>query len=295
MSEQDQYRKAQAKRQARRTVPLALRMLRLYFQTIGRVLPGLAVRTAYRLWFQTRRFSEPTRELRWLKDSRQDLVDHRLGPLSVSIWGDGPTVLLVHGWNGRGSQMASFAQPLVERGYRVVAYDLPAHGRSPGNNTNVFKAVETLEAIADIYGPIHGVIAHSFGVMVATLAIREGVNIGRFVAISPPSSLHWLIERFEKILHIPPATRRALVRRIEKDFGKDIWDKVALDKVAGSLDTPALIVHDDHDYDVAWEQGKTLADAWPGAVFIKTSGLGHRRILRDRAVISAVVDFINNK
>jgi pimeloyl-ACP methyl ester carboxylesterase len=295
MSEHSQYKKAQAKRQARRNVPLALKMLRLYFQTVGRVLPGVAVKTAYRLWFQTRRFAEPARELRWLKDSRQDLVDHQYGPLAVNIWGEGPTVLLVHGWNGRGSQMGSFAQPLVDRGYRVVAYDLPAHGRSPGNNTNIFKAIETLEAIAETYGPIHGVIAHSFGVMVTTLALREGIEINRFAAISPPTSLDWLIERFERILQIPAPTHRALVRHIEADFGKNIWDKVALDKAARHLDIPALIVHDDQDYDVTWQQGKILADNWPGAVFMKTSGLGHRRVLRDRNTINAIVDFINNK
>ncbi|KPK11510.1 MAG: hypothetical protein AMJ68_05675 [Acidithiobacillales bacterium SG8_45] len=295
MSEHSQYKKAQAKRQARRNVPLALKMLRLYFQTVGRVLPGVAVKTAYRLWFQTRRFAEPARELRWLKDSRQDLVDHQYGPLAVNIWGEGPTVLLVHGWNGRGSQMGSFAQPLVDRGYRVVAYDLPAHGRSPGNNTNIFKAIETLEAIAETYGPIHGVIAHSFGVMVTTLALREGIEINRFAAISPPTSLDWLIERFERILQIPAPTHRALVQHIEADFGKNIWDKVALDKAARHLDIPALIVHDDQDYDVTWQQGKILADNWPGAVFMKTSGLGHRRVLRDRNTINAIVDFINNK
>lgn len=295
MSERTQYKKAQAKRQARRNVPLALKMLRLYFQTIGRVLPGVAVKTAYRLWFQTRRFAEPARELRWLKDSRQDLVDHQYGPLAVNIWGEGPTVLLVHGWNGRGSQMGSFARPLVDCGYRVVAYDLPAHGRSPGNNTNIFKAIETLEAIAETYGPIHGVIAHSFGVMVTTLALREGVEINRFAAISPPTSLDWLIERFERILQIPAPTHRALVRHIEADFGSNIWDTVALDKAARHLDIPALIVHDDQDYDVTWEQGKILADNWPGAVFMKTTGLGHRRVLRDRDTIKAIVDFINNK
>ena len=295
MSDQDPFTTAQKKSQTRRRTPPVLRLLRLYFQTVGRILPGVAVKTAYRLWFQTRRFGEPARELRWLKNSRQDLVDHKYGPLAVNIWGEGPTVLLVHGWNGRGSQMGSFAQPLVDRGYRVVTFDLPAHGRSPGNNTNIFKSIETLEVIAETYGPIHGIVAHSFGVMVTTLALREELELNRFAAISPPTSLHWLVERFERILQIPAPTRRALIRRIEADFGNNIWDKVTLDKVAKNLDTPALIVHDDHDFDVSWEQGKILADAWPGAVFMKTSGLGHRRILRDRGVIDAIVDFIDNK
>lgn len=293
MSKQDKYRQAQARRQARRKTPLALHLLRLYFQTVGRVLPRLAAKRAYRLWFQTRRFGEPAREMRWLTGARQDVVEHEYGPLAVNVWGEGPTVLLVHGWNGRGSQMGAFAQPLVECGYRVVAYDLPAHGSSPGHDTNVFKAVDTLEAIVDTYGPVHGIVAHSFGVMVTTLALREGLEANRVAAISPPMTLRWLIERFETILHIPTATHRALVKRIEHDFGKDIWNRVSLDIAARNLSTPALIIHDDHDYDVIWTQGQQLADAWPNASFIKTSGLGHRRILRDRAVITSVVNFIH--
>ena len=293
MAQNDKYERAQAKRQARRKTPTMLRLLRLYFQTVGRVFPQLAVNTAYKLWFQTRRFGEPAREVRWIKNARQDVVDHKHGPLAVNVWGEGPTVLLVHGWNGRGSQMGAFAQPLVEHGYRVIAYDLPAHGRSPGNETNVFKAIETLETIAETYGPVHGVVAHSFGVMVTTLALGEGLEANRVAAISPPMTLQWLMERFEHILRIPVATHRALMKRIEVDFGKDIWDRVALDNVARHLSTPALIIHDEHDYDVIWKQGQQLAEAWPNATFIKTSGLGHRRILRDHTVISSVADFIN--
>jgi hypothetical protein len=35
-----------------------------------------------------------------------------------------------------------------------------------------------------------------------------------------------------------------------------------------------------------------IAAAWPGAHFMKTSGLGHRRILRDAQTVAAAVDFI---
>jgi len=35
-----------------------------------------------------------------------------------------------------------------------------------------------------------------------------------------------------------------------------------------------------------------MNEAWPGSVLLKTEGLGHRRILKDPKVISAVVNFI---
>ena len=58
------------------------------------------------------------------------------------------------------------------------------------------------------------------------------------------------------------------------------------------LTSPALIIHDEDDVSVNWEQGKMITDAWPGARFMKTSGLGHGRVLRDKQVIAAVVAFI---
>jgi len=280
-------------RARRRRTPRSLVWLRLYFSVIGRVLPWLAARTAYRLWYRTRRFAPPAREVRWLEMARQDRIQHEYGPLAVSLWGEeGPTVLLVHGWNGRGSQMGAFALALVDAGFRVVAYDLPAHGQSPGDSTNIFRIMDTLETVAEVYGPIHGVIAHSFGVMATTLSLPDRLDVRAVVCISSPTSLRWLAERFAQTLHIPRATWRIFVRNVKKEFGPDIWERLALDRAATRLATPALIIHDEDDYDVLVEQGEQLAVAWPGAELLKTRGLGHRRILRDAGVVEAAVRFL---
>ena len=73
-------------------------------------------------------------------------VVHRGQALAVESWGAGPTVLLVHGWNGRGAQLGAFAPALVKSGYRVVTFDTPAHGRSPGRATNLPEISEAIHA-----------------------------------------------------------------------------------------------------------------------------------------------------
>src|SRR5690349_395790 len=60
------------------------------------------------------------------------------GGLAATAWGEGPPVLLVHGWAGRGTQLGEFVAPLVAAQRRVVALDAPAHGDSPGTQTNVW-------------------------------------------------------------------------------------------------------------------------------------------------------------
>ena len=284
------------KQRLQQKMPLILRLLRMYFRIVGRLMPAAAARKAYKLWFKTRRFAEPQRETRWLKLSTQKLIEHAHGPLSVNQWGEkGPTVLLLHGWNGRGSQMGAFAAPLVEAGYRVVAYDLPAHGRSPGNSTNIFKAIETLEAVAEIYGPIHAVIAHSFGGMVTALALKKGLQAERVVCIGTPGSLQWLFKNFVSYLTIPKTVLVRLNQMIDAEFGADIWDRLSVIDASRQLTTPALFIHDEFDADVDWKEAEKITEFWKEAQFMKTSGLGHRRILRDPEVVSAVVSFIERK
>ena len=55
---------------------------------------------------------------------------------------------------------------------------------------------------------------------------------------------------------------------------------------------PALVIHDDQDTDVPWQEGRLVAQSWKNAHFLKTTGLGHCRILRDTSVIESTVNFI---
>ncbi len=71
-------------------------------------------------------------------------------------WGDGPTVLLVHGWSGNAGQMAEFVAPLTRAGFRAVAIDLPAHGASGGGLSSVVHFARAIWAAAEHFGPVHG-------------------------------------------------------------------------------------------------------------------------------------------
>src|SRR2546426_767334 len=92
-----------------------------------RLLDSVAPAAAQRLAFDW--FGRPRRRV-----GRPAIGAHRFrltgdGPeLAVWDWGDGPTVLLVHGWNGNAAQLAGLVPPLLRAGYYVATPDLPAHG-----------------------------------------------------------------------------------------------------------------------------------------------------------------------
>lgn len=275
-----------------RPMPLALRVLRLAVRVLAPIAPSLAGRWAYWLWFRTRRYPEPARERAWRETAQVLAVEHRGRPLAVHAWGAGPAVLLLHGWNGRGTQLGAFMPALVAAGFRVVALDAPGHGRSPGHETNIPEINAAIRAVTNVCGPLRGVIGHSFGVVCALYAVREGLSVERLVAIAPPAEMRELARRFCAALNLPRAAQADFYGRLEARFGADLWDRFSPVALARQVSLPGLVLHDEDDSDVPWQDGEAVARAWPGAQFARTAGLGHRRILRDPEVIARATVFI---
>jgi pimeloyl-ACP methyl ester carboxylesterase len=272
-------------------MPLAQRTLHAAFPVLGRVFPGLMGGWAYRLWFRTRRQAGSAAEQFAAGNAERLTLPVDGIPVAVYRWGAGPVVVFVHGWSGRATQVAAFIEPLTAAGYGVIAFDAPAHGKTPGRSTNILEFTAALQAVAAAYGPLYGAITHSFGGMVLAYALQHGVAAGRVVCIGAPARLEFLVERFGRMLTLPDPVLTDLRRRLERRFAANVWELLSTDCNARVLTTPALIVHDRDDREVPWQQGEMIAEAWPGAQRLITRGLGHRRILQDAATVQAVVDF----
>lgn len=285
-------------RAAARPVPAMLGLMRFLFGQVGGVFPRLLGRWAFHLWFRTRRFPESSAGKRVTRAATRENLRVNDIPVAIYRWGnEGPIVLFVHGWSGRGSQVAAFVGPLTDAGYRVLAVDLPGHGETPGASTNIFECAAVLRALGDNYGPLHAAITHSFGGMVLAYALNHGVTLERAAIISAPSDVDFLIRGFATTLSMHPRVVDDLWRRLELRFGgdasvEDFSEHISLTSNVAGLQVPALVVHDEDDTSVPWAQGQRIATTWPNARFLKTQGLGHGRILRDKQVIDTVVKFI---
>ncbi|HEY9147257.1 MAG TPA: alpha/beta hydrolase [Thiobacillus sp.] len=271
-----------------------MRLLRAGFRHIGPYVPTLAGRWAYRLWFATRRFPEPPRETHWREQALTDRFSAQGTALARYTWGvaEAPAILLIHGWNGRGTQLGAFVEPLLRAGFRVVAFDAPGHGRSPGRSTNIFEYADAIHVLAQISAPVAGAIAHSFGVPATVRALQQGLTLPRLVAISAPAGAEFLLRRFAHLLDIPETVITAMRARIERNFGLDIFARLSTEAMLAESSLPGLIIHDRGDRDVPVTHAERLHRAWPGARQLITEGLGHRRILRDAAVLEAVIGFL---
>ena len=59
--------------------------------------------------------------------------------------GSRPAVALLHGWGGRAAQLTSFVEPLVARGFSVVALDAPGHGSSGRGRSSAPQFAQALQ------------------------------------------------------------------------------------------------------------------------------------------------------
>ena len=144
---------------------------------------------------------------------------------------------------------------------------------------------------------VSGLLGHSLGSAAISIALRnelQDLGAVRVVQIAPPASLIHYSHFFARMLGLPERVRAAMQWRLEQRIGVK-WQEFELPGAVAQLRQKALVIHDAQDTEVAVEDGLAVARAWPDARFMRTDGLGHRRLLRERAVILAAVDFLADR
>jgi pimeloyl-ACP methyl ester carboxylesterase len=112
------------------------------------------------------------------------------------------------------------------------------------------------------------------------------------VLVAPPRGPVDFFHRFCEALALRPGVRDATRARLERRLGIDL-DDFDLSRRVGA--GPVLVIHDRYDREVPWSDGLAIAQAWPRASFLSTSGLGHRRILRDGTVTARAAAFVSER
>ena len=71
------------------------------------------------------------------------------------------------------------------------------------------------------------------------------------------------------------------------------WHELDMERAVSGLTATGLVIHDLEDLDVPIAEAQALADRWQGAKLYTTTGLGHRRILEDPAVVEEIATFFS--
>ncbi len=211
-------------------------------------------------------------------------------------WGSGPSILLAHGWNGRGIQLHHFIEPLMRRGYSVIGYDAPGHGVSQGKTSSYFEFTDTIRTLLTSSSgyKIQGVIAHSLGASATVNSIAKENQPLEAVLIDPALRLAEVLNSFFQHLGVPTHIYHRLIQEYENQFGYDMQrDNPA--HLLTEIHSEILIVHDKHDPTIPYTDSRELSNEFQNIALHTTEGLGHKRILTDESVVDFIVNHFRKR
>ena len=276
--------------QARAPANLGLSATRLALQLYGRMSPRKAGRLVHHLAFRPSRLPMPIRYEHLLDNADSyTQLQHGSRIIPVFSWGQGPVILGVHGWAGAGIQFGAWIEPLLEAGYRVVLFDAPAHGRAQGESTDLFEMADVITRVAASVGRVHGVLAHSIGCIAVARAIADGLQPSYLAMLAPPSSVAAVMENLGRQLGLSPEVLAVHLQLMEERFGPSVWDQLDLEALSLSLTQRGLVVIDDDDTSISPTESQRVAGSWQSADVLRTSGLGHNRLLWSPMVVETVL------
>jgi pimeloyl-ACP methyl ester carboxylesterase len=221
------------------------------------------------------------------------------------IEGDGPVVVLLHGFGLDGRMWAPQVAALRAR-FRLVTIDLPGFGPAPvdvGEATAAAAVAAVIEAVAD--APVH-VVGHSLGATVAIdLALTAPARVRSLTLIGPlmrrrPSGIvawdrtvalakagdlaaaraAWM---GDAMLAGASGAVRDAVRAMVDDYRGDHWCERAITRYAvadpaarlGEVAVPTLVIIGERDLATFRANADEYAAKVPGAVRAVVGGAGH--------------------
>lgn len=270
------------------------RIILITIKVLEFTAPKLAAKFAIKLFTTPFKFKLPKRERAMDANSTQQLIHIPAINKSINVYKYGTgekKVLLIHGWSGRGTQLCSIADKLLDKGYSNISFDAPAHGKSPGKRSDMTEFIACILHLEKEFGPFTFAIGHSLGAMALLNSIKRGLTIERAVTIGSGDIIKDIMDSFWQKLGMKVATGNLMIRLFEEKFGQTINSYSAY-VAAQSVTIPVLVVHDTDDKDVPVSAAHHINEHLAKGTLHITNGLGHRKILGDKAVIKHIISYL---
>jgi pimeloyl-ACP methyl ester carboxylesterase len=209
--------------------------------------------------------------------------------------GRGPNALLVHGWQGRTSDMEKISDALVASGFTVWAPHLPGHGTSGGERLSIPLAARVLRAVEGVAGPFALAVGHSIGGACIVQALEEGLQVDRVALLATPTHYGGFVRAMARQARLEGDAVAQLLNRLQEVIGVHP-DRIDMRRQAASMRQPALFIHASDDKVVPYEGAQAVAAIWPDAQWLLFEGLGHyKTLLDDPRVVQRVLEFASSR
>lgn len=282
----------------KRSLPLIIYVLRFYFNSIGLLFKKTSSKQLFNLFSRPQKKVIRNKERQILEQAESSAMQLKEG-VSIRIyqWGEGGKLaMLFHGWESNAGSLGAFVEPLLDLGYKVVAFDAPAHGSSGGKKSNLLYFKSAAKQLVDKMEVPSLAIGHSLGAnAIIMTAFEEKWKMEKLILISPLNRLMGVFEEYKSILKIPDSLFRQFIKNFSEITGYELSDfyfhdygrKLDLDQV--------LIVHDKNDQVTPFLDSVNMNKQWGQSLLLPIEGSGHYKIVWSKEAIEKSLNFIKLK
>jgi pimeloyl-ACP methyl ester carboxylesterase len=203
--------------------------------------------------------------------------------------------LIVHGFESSVINFDKYINPLIKKGYEVLGFDAPAHGRSSGKRINAIIFRDFIKYVCQEYGPVQSFIAHSFGGLAICLALAETKHDedSRIALVAPATETKTALDQFFQFIRLDDAGVRKEFEEIITQLSGHSVSWFSVQRTLKKIKAKILWLHDKDDRITPLKDVlKIKEENHLNIQFVITKGLGHRRIYRDAKVGKAIVSFV---
>lgn len=280
-------------RKSKSIYPAAVRLLRFVMPLLERAAPKIAEYIAVRLFLRPQKHIKHISSTAAVHGFRLKFFLINGNRIATYLKGEGPVVVFLHGWSGRGLQFRYMADALVNEGFKCVLIDAPAHGLSDGKQTDIFEISDAFVTISSNFSNIKAVVGHSLGAAVISYSIYEGSGFSAFVSIAAPVIAQDILDHFTNTINASSEIQSAIRSKAVERYGKS-FDEVAMQNTFKGVACPVLALHGERDRDVPAEHLDVLKRINPQIKTVRFSDVGHRGILKRSESVQVIVDWVKS-
>lgn len=271
------------------------KLFKAYFTLFSRIAPRIAAHQAFELFQIPINNKIRDKELGFYSENMSFQIHHELEPIDIYESGpaDGHLIFLIHGWESNAASLSGISKKLVEKGFRTVSFNLPAHGYSKLKKSNIKVSKDFLLKVISHYDPKQPVsfVSHSFGSLVTSYALSKiNLKVAQLVMLTAPNHSTDVFDYYKNMIGLNHSSFNHLIKKADDILGEPL-SKVSIENFGKKIDYKKLtIIQDKKDRIVSANDAKVICKAWDKSELVLIENTGHYKMLWNDNVYKLVLD-----
>lgn len=276
---------------------IVLFFIKSYYSVISFFLPKCAAKKAFLLFQKVRVKTNRAREEVYFEKAKKFSILSNKKNVSCYEFGnpEGRIVFLVHGWDSNAGSLTKFAFELSQKSYRVIGFDLPAHGNTIGKYTNLYECKTAFIDLINAVSPKgrFDVISHSFGSAVVSYALSESqLKVGKMVFLTSPNRVDDIFIGFKNMINLGDKSYQMMVEKANEVLSEDLSQVNVEDKLKLVSFKGVLLIHDKMDKMLPYSNSIAIKNAVPKVELETYEKIGHYHMLWNDDVLKRAIKYI---